>query len=272
MDHIPTELKFRSLYNVPFSDILNVCRSSVEYRDICTDEDFWRLKAEYQLGIPPKIFNKTKLTAKNRFIQLYLQKYPIPGCDKYNSPFICLTGLLNLMAQGYTELQQFNTFELLKYYLSMDHTLLVRTINPAALLGLNEVVIYILEEVRMLDVQDLLMKSYLNAIDGATRGHQLELLNYLITKSIELGKSKPIVLSVVLVAAAGEGFIDLLNWVWNQMSFLSPCQAIIEAIKKRQVVSLDFFKSKGVDINKCISGRSILNNQDINFINNYLRI
>jgi len=100
-ERVPTELKFKTLYDIPFPDILNVYQCSTEYQDICNDPNFWRLKAEHQLGVSPRRFNKTQRSARERFIELYTRKYPIPGCQKYNKPIFCIRGLLDLIAEGY---------------------------------------------------------------------------------------------------------------------------------------------------------------------------
>jgi len=275
MEKLPTELKFIALYDVPFPDVLNICSSAAEYQELCNDDNFWRLKAQHQLGISPKKFKETNKSARERFIQLYLQKYPIPGCDKYNSLTRCTIGLLDLMAQGDNEFQDYDLFELLQYYLSMDtnHRVIVEIAFLTAFRGLVSILYYLLNQANQLSDRTLHL-VYHNALKGAGQGNQIELLNILIAKAVNSKLSFKFILDSILDGVIISDNVILLKWLWDQHGILEPYYIIDIAIKYKSVNSLDFLKTRGIDVNTYLI-ESMKNNKyndqyTILFIDGYL--
>jgi len=251
MDILPIELKFRSLYDVPFPDILTIFQTASEYQSIGNDDKFWQLKAEHQLGVSPRRFNKPKKLARKRFIELYVNKYPIPGSENYISPSTCIKALIELVTQGYVEFQDYDLFELLQYYLSLDdkqHSLLDVTAYLAGSNGLITIIYYLLTEAQTKYTQAY-KYIYHYSLMGASRCNQTDLLNILITKALDSAIPIGSISNSILVGAAESSNLTLLNWVWNNKdSLFSVHPAIIAAIKHRQSSCLNFFRYQGVNI------------------------
>jgi len=269
MDILPIELKFRILYDVTFPDILIIKQLSSEYLNIYNDPNFWQSKAQHQLHINPKMFRddveltaleQAKKSSRQRFIILYTKQYPIPGSNKYHLPINCIGALLNLIVQGYVEFQDYDLFELLQYYLSMDdveHNLLARAAFLSGLKGLITIIYYLLKEATKIS-NYMVHRIYHNSLVGLSRGNQIELLNVLVTKLLNSTFRFDLALIAILIGASQSSNINLMNWVWEQHPLINPFHAIKEAIKYRQSISLNFFKSKGVNIKLLIN--NILNN------------
>jgi len=68
MESLSNELLFNILFYLPYEEILEKCRTSIQFNDICQDPYFWELKLKNDF---PTIPRNPDLTAREQYEQLY---------------------------------------------------------------------------------------------------------------------------------------------------------------------------------------------------------
>jgi len=165
-----------------------------------------------------------------------------------------------------------------------NHILLRHTTRQAAVRGLIYVVYYLLNQANSIS-RSTFNLVFMASIIGASKDNQIELLNILITKAIDMGRDINWILANIMAGASEGGNTNLLEWVWENGGMnLNLFYPIIGAIQAKQTRGLEFFRSKGINIETILKAevdkhprvsyinylRKYLTISQIQFLNDYL--
>lgn len=87
---LPLELQYRLLLTLNYEDIMSICRTNNDYRQICEDSYFWTLKAKHDFGEDALIFPDKFTTPSIAYLELYSQYHLPINCEKYLSTIGCI--------------------------------------------------------------------------------------------------------------------------------------------------------------------------------------
>jgi len=163
--HNPFLLR-KLLLETDYDTVINYCRSYYQAQEICYDKLFWIQKAEQKLNVPREMFESNILFYRSpaqRYLQLLTKKGEIAhGSERY----ILFDEFVKKAIRAHRE-------DLVKYSINRGFNNWMLLLEEYAGQGNKERVNYFLNLI--LDNNN----KYQNAAEGALRGGQIELFNYI---------------------------------------------------------------------------------------------
>lgn len=221
MNDMPTDIDYLLALNLDYLSLLNFCKSQIKYTRICSDNNFWRQKADHDFGIEPQTFNVRN--GRQEYLKLAAQReLPIPGVEKYlTNP----ENRLNVLEAAFQSENQ----KLIDYFAyrmppqfrpdfgksirqgpsSQFRSLFPRIIQLASLAGkyANTNMIN-----RLLSESQYNPQQYASVRDaillGAAEGGQRDIVHQMLGLQAGGQRLEPL---GALIAAAGGGYLDIIN-------------------------------------------------------------